>query len=245
MPKRPEDDAPTVSNEGGQESLQINGIDEDEAVEAGVKGLWAHRDIVQPRLKNRKGQWCDMRIKEPELTQALPRARRAAKRGEFYGRAPRYPHRMATDRRVFARKQGGKEYPGTLLVDVSGTMALTGTEIGHVLDSYPAAEVRDYSSCFVNNYGDLRTVAKDGMRLTNEQLDAGRCCNSCRSNGVDGPALRWLAQQPRPRFWISDGKVNGVNEMMTVNLLEECARLCAQNRIIRVSSVEEFIRRYC
>ena len=27
---------------------------------------------------------------------------------------------------------------------------------------------------------------------------------------IDGPALDWLARQPEPRFWLSDGQVTGI-----------------------------------
>jgi hypothetical protein len=83
------------------------------------------------------------------------------------------------------------------------------------------------------------------MRLTTEELDRGRCCSACRSNGIDGLALRWLATMPRPRFWICDGKVNGVDERMAQNLIDECIQLCSKHRIIRVGSVAEFLKKYC
>ena len=237
---------PKIGDPDNGMALEIEGNDEEEGIRDGVKGLWEIRDRRPAQLRDGTANWIStVHVMTPELTQDLPRAHRAAKRGEFYGRAPRYPHRMATDRRIFARKQGGNQYPGTVLVDVSGSMALSGVDIGEVLDRYPTAEIRDYSACFVNGFGHLRVVAKDGKRLTDRELDANRACSSCRSNGIDGPALRWLATQPRPRFWISDGMVNGQREMMTVNLLEECAQLCAQHRIIRVPSVAEFLRKYC
>lgn len=242
--KEEETEDPVIGDVDGPD-IEINDIDEKEAAAEGVKGLWELRDSRSSKLSTGTAPWCDVHLKETALTQTLPRAHRAAKRGEYYGRVPKYPHRMATDRKVFSRKQGGIKYPGTVLVDVSGSMALTGKDIGRVLDSYPTAEMRDYSACFAGNFGELRTVAKDGKRLTDKELNKGRACSSCRSNGIDGPALRWLATQPRPRFWISDGKVNGSNQRMTQNLLDECAKICAENRIIRVGSPDEFIKKYC
>lgn len=246
------DDAPWKPKKGSKSSskkeaelgeveveIKINGIDEGAAVRAGLVRL------DNPRIAYRSSPstpWCYMEERFPPLTEDIDRKPRAGRRGEVYGRVPRYPHRMVTDLRVFTRKAKGIKYPGTVLVDVSGSMSLTGDDIAEVAEGYPNAEMRDY--CANSSRGILRVIAKKGKRLSNEELDSRIGGN----NGIDGPALRWLATQPRPRFWISDGLVVGSQDTggwaLAQELLDECKEICARYRIIRVEDIPTFLKHY-
>ena len=59
-----------------------------------------------------------------------------------------------------------------------------------------------------------------------------------RGNIVDGPALRWLAQQPEPRIWISDGQVTGTHDRPSTDLVVDAIRICQQAGIRRAGTAE-------
>ena len=72
--------------------------------------------------------------------------------------------------------------------------------------------------------------------------DVLRMLTKLRGNIVDGPALRWLARQPGPRFWISDGVVTGEGDMQSVDLVVDVIRICGKAAITRVETVEGVCR---
>ena len=59
------------------------------------------------------------------------------------------------------------------------------------------------------------------------------------SNVVDQPALEWLARQPGPRIWISDGKVTGCNDRPSRRVKQACAEICRRSHIRRVDDAAE------
>lgn len=71
-------------------------------------------------------------------------------------------------------------------------------------------------------------------------------------NSIDGTALQWLAKQKAPRYWVSDGQVTGVErtlyadgtmgsrgDFVSKHLIEQCAKICLQAKILRVNSMQE------
>ena len=87
-----------------------------------------------------------------------------------------------------------------------------------------------------NSAGDLRIIAKNGMRVNDEYLEK----HSGGGNVVDGPALRWLAEMPERRIWVSDMKVFGAGPNSAgYNLLRECYDICTQNKIINLKNMNE------
>jgi hypothetical protein len=145
------------------------------------------------------------------------------------------------------------EKGGTILIDGSGSMGMDMSDIMELVKLAPAATVAVYSAghCELHNYrtsaspitdgancGHLAIVAKDG-RAYNIST-AGHDFRVGGGNGIDGLALKWLAKQEEPRFWISDGMVVGamydstghyLDYAFTTELFDECIATCKTNNI--------------
>jgi len=61
-------------------------------------------------------------------------------------------------------------------------------------------------------------------------------------NTIDKPALEWLAQQPLPRIWVSDGQVidsyKGLGHFC-IATWKDCEKVMIANQINRVEAPEE------
>jgi hypothetical protein len=152
-------------------------------------------------------------------------------RSSAEGSVMRYLSRWPVDGRVFRRRarRGG----GTLLVDTSGSMSLDVADLDRLLLSTPhGMRVAIYSGS--GDVGELRIVADGVRRAAVEHL-----ARFGSGNVVDLPALEWLARQPLPRLWVSDGGVTGIGDRGSLALKERCAALCRRARIRRVAKLDE------
>jgi hypothetical protein len=61
-------------------------------------------------------------------------------------------------------------------------------------------------------------------------------------NVVDEPALRWLARQRAPRYWVSDGGVSGVGDRSSAGVQRRCAEICRVAEIRRFPSAGVAVR---
>jgi hypothetical protein len=139
-------------------------------------------------------------------------------------------HRWSTDRAVFRRRTRSRG--GTVLIDTSGSMRLDATDVDKILEaSNGAALVAIYSGS--GSKGELRVVARRGRRADREHLSPFG-----RGNIVDLPALDWLSRQQRPRIWVSDGAVTGVEDHPTAALRRACKRTQYAGGIERVDSAK-------
>lgn len=82
--------------------------------------------------------------------------------------------------------------------------------------------------------GKVWVVAQGNKRVSEDHLEEVLQA-SPPQNVVDGPALRWLAKQPKPRFWISDGGVHGIVLQRSVFLSREVRGLLRRGHIEMVS----------
>lgn len=177
--------------------------------------------------------WGRMDIDEPLLTEEIPRRRlartwRALEQGVVF----RYPDRYLSDQAVFS-------YPrrvplGSLLIDVSGSMGGICHELMAIVDTIPSIVIATYSGS--SDRGTLRIVAKSGRRLSKPEISYK---TSGSGNIVDGPALQWLAAQPPPRIWVSDGAVTGVGDIPGGGNNLECDRICQRRDIHRIPSLSK------
>lgn len=120
------------------------------------------------------------------------------------------PDRLYLDGRVLGavtRRQG--LFGGTILIDASGSMDehCNMDAIRAALEILPASTIATYSGQGFR--GSLRILAHGGKRAV-----ADGEWNGC-DNLVDGPALQWLARQPGPRIWLSDGAATVVSGSAT------------------------------
>ena len=153
------------------------------------------------------------------------------------GTVMRYPGRLLTDplQRAFARK--ATSAGGIIVIDQSGSMDVTNTELEEMLGTAPEALIVGYSH-----------RPGDGGGTPNVWILAnhGSVASSPRTgnigNGVDGPVLRWAlgrASRGQPVVWVTDGQVTDSHDHPCHRLSVECASLVQRHRIQLVSSLSE------
>ena len=177
-----------------------------------------------------------MRVSQPPLPHACATASRGVSRGRrcaTEGTLMRDISRFAYDQKVFAaptrRRRGG----ASVLIDTSGSMRLDSDDLDTIIAGAPNATlVAIYSGG--KKEGELRVVVRDGRRIGVEGLEPYGLANV-----VDVPALEWLAKQPGPRIWISDGRVTGLGDEASSKVTNRCARICRRADIRRVGDACE------
>mgnify|MGYP001158135769 CR=1 FL=1 len=185
---------------------------------------------------NYKSVWGDMKIHNPELVVNLQGRIKGGRkyRPMDYGTIPRYMNRYCIDKQVFSQKQ--RVYGGTVLIDASGSMSFNGQDILDIMQQVPAVTIAMYNGSY--DKGDLRIIAKNGKRVDEEYLDI----HSGHGNVIDGMALRWLANQPPKRIWVSDMYVFGRHNDNGYGLLQDCKQIMLRNGIMRLADIDEVKR---
>lgn len=171
--------------------------------------------------------WGRMRYRELELTiPAPPEEPRVRDRLRVEGQVPRRFDRILLEGPGWrSRKRLPSTPPGSYLIDVSGSMGWSPQDLDWVLRRAPGATVAYYAAGYRS--GTLMVCARDGYRAEHFPSLGG-------ANVIDGPALLWLAEQPGPRIWVSDGEVTGVLDYPTDALIREAARITKTYAIRRV-----------
>ena len=178
--------------------------------------------------------WGDMVIERVPLPERLRRNDAKRTRAADKGSVPRYMHRLVSDQRVFGRKRREKQFQGTVLIDHSGSMSLSISEVDEILARWPAVTIASYSGDY---NGTLRILAEKGRRAAAGHLSAPGGGGNC----VDGPALDWLCKQRGPRIWISDGQVSGQGEDFRPWFRLDAARKVNRGRIKKIEDVRELL----
>jgi hypothetical protein len=193
------------------------------------------------RLEDQEGsnnEWGRLKLETPVLTERILKQRVASKKVSSQEGA--YIHdisRVFTDEKIFRRNT--KTLGGAVLIDVSGSMCLTPEQIVELVKAAPAVAVATYAGD-TNSTGVCRVIAHNGFSVKDYEMtpDGGR-------NVIDGPALHeWLAKQPMPRIWVSDGLVTGLNDNSAPNLTKDAAITIAKHSIVRVDGVAEAIEMF-
>jgi hypothetical protein len=169
----------------------------DEAVARELDGS-ASSPGSSPGLHGKGDIWGRLQILEPELPTYLPGRLRARIRTSDEGMYIREIHRVNIDGQIFGRKD--RRPGGTILMDMSGSMAWDLEDVWRILEQCPGAQIAGY--CGDGHEGWLTIFAKDGRICREYDLE-----RMAGGNDVDGPALRWLLKNEAPRVWISDGHV--------------------------------------
>jgi hypothetical protein len=187
------------------------------------------------RVGGAGSQWGELRgIEEPPRPIALGRRLTAVThRAVMEGVLLRAPHRLLTDGRVFAHR---RHLPGgSVLVDASASMALAADDIAGIIAAAAGAQVACYDGTS-EGWGMIRVLARGGRRVADTDVapPVGH-----GGNVIDGPALRWLATQPAPRIWVSDGCVTGLGDRSGRALREDAAQVCERAGIVRVRTAED------
>jgi hypothetical protein len=176
-------------------------------------------EIVHPKKMKYAGNYRGVRIQ--------PR-----KKPSQYGATFRYPHRVVSDKAVFSSPK--RDLLGTILVDKSGSMHISNEDILKVMQCSSGATIAVYAG--MGDKGTL-VIAAQNHRVIKD-------LNSLYIGGgnvVDQPALEWLAKQPRPRWWICDGGVTGIDDIFGAEISDACRAIKKKAGIIQVQRVSEFM----
>lgn len=186
----------------------------------------------------RAPRWGDLReVEQPPRVLRSPGrpVRRQAHAEE--GTVLRAPHRLLIDRRIWARPL--RLPGGAVLVDFSGSTGFTPEDVLELLDAAAGATIACYDGVRAG-WGAIRILAHGGRRVLDDFVARP---TGGGGNVIDGPALRdWLAPQPPPRVWLSDGHVTGVGDRPSPLLAAEALATCREFSIRRVGSVREAAR---
>jgi hypothetical protein len=193
-------------------------------------------DALDPHRGGRKVKWGEIQIEKLPMAASRPiPAAAGACRFHDHGSVLGAVHRFAADGRIFTQRT--RKVGGTVLIDASGSMGLSKDDLERIVKTAPLATVAAYAGRRRN--GVLMVVASKGRMVTG---DAIRVLTNLHGNVVDGPALQWLARQPEPRFWISDGLVTGMADRQSVDLVVDAMQICGKAAITRVEGVEGVCR---
>jgi hypothetical protein len=185
--------------------------------------------------------WTDMEIKEDDLTERLPAYLfKNKRRAVDEGLVPRNLYRTYIDQKIFSTS---KRVPGmSILFDCSGSMSWDRNVLMETIKIAPASTVATYASGSGND-GMLYIMARKGRRVSDELVKTGNKYLG-HGNGCDGPALRWLGTQLKPRIWVSDGQVVGTvngSQGMHPAHREEVAAICKTFGIVRVPHAKQAV----
>lgn len=195
-----------------------------------------------PDANRGSGEWGELETLPPLplSTTHKPKAQPQRKRlAQLQGNRLGSLRRLLTDGRAFRRDIRKPQKGGTILIDASGSMDLSGDDIRAILDRAPAATVAMYSGRNAG-FGTVSVIAKAGRMATDREIDRRRD-QVGGGNIIDGPALRWLATQAEPRTWICDGIVTGKGDSRRLNLTLEANRLAKAGRITRHANVTQYL----
>lgn len=154
------------------------------------------------------------------------------------GRHLRYPQRLLDDpdRRVFAGRR--RTCGGTVLIDQSGSMRLSETDLWRIISAAPGSTVIGYSHHSRSRHQPNIWILAERGRVT-DAIPRGN-----GGNGVDGPALDFAAARHRsgdPFIWVCDGYVTDDHDNFSTSLADHCARLVIRHRVHQVVDVDQAV----
>lgn len=188
-----------------------------------------------------RGRWGRLLgIGKPAASRAVRPRRAPGRRYSDTGVIPSAVHRLPTDGAVFTARRRSKG--GTVLCDASGSMHYSDADIERLLQEAPGSTVAFYAGRHDHrsNPGRIVIGAAGGRAAAVKDI---RAMLPGGDNIVDGPALRWLARQPAPRFWITDEAVGGISDFgVGGDCWRECREICAAANIRIVPTIDALRR---
>jgi hypothetical protein len=183
------------------------------------------------------GQWGRLLdVARLPLTRAVKPRRPIGRRFSDTGVIPSAVHRLPVDGSIFTTKRRAKG--GTILCDNSGSMHYHDSDIERILSDAPAATVAFYAGGRRGGkpVGRIVVAAERGRAAAVQEVEKAMPGGE---NFIDGPALRWLARQPAPRYWVSDEAVGGVSDFGKGGPCHsECVAICRAANITIVPRIE-------
>lgn len=143
-------------------------------------------------------------ILTPELTVNMipPSLRKKKRKPDFFGPVINPPRLLplSGDGMGFAIKKNVKESGASILIDCSGSMHVSARRVATMLTKMPTSTIMVYGPTGSTPYY-LIVVGKNGKML---EPDSDLWDLIGYDNIVDAEGLKWLSNQPEPRFWITD-----------------------------------------
>jgi hypothetical protein len=194
----------------------------------------------KPGQRSEAGTWAQLNVKEQNLTRHVPGGLGKKRVASNMGRNPRRVGRYFTDpqKRIFDRKIKGNG--GVVLIDYSGSMALSEKDVLNIMEAAPGCTV----ACYTTNSHDKDGAANLWVLGARGRMTAvipkGR-----GGNGVDHPALVWAVQQKQrrnaPIVWVTDGGVVGPGQGYKDQLAMQCIKTVLKSKILIRSDTDEAI----
>jgi hypothetical protein len=157
------------------------------------------------------------------------------------GKYPKYFSRMITDpeKRIFSRKT--RALGGVVVIDCSGSMSLSETDVRQLVTSSSGCTVICYSASGDARRdaqsGNVHLIAKNGRMVRHLPYFPG-------GNGVDVPALEYAQTMRRsgnPMIWISDERVTGIDDTSTPDLRRQAKAFVDKHNVLVVDEVKEAV----
>jgi hypothetical protein len=224
-------------SEGEGEKIHSNkGEPQDEGDKKGVP----HEGIT-PSDSSGVGRWAELIVSREPLPRYHTGSMGKKRVATNMGRRPRRIHRYMTDpaKRVFDKTVRGSG--GMVIIDASGSMSFTTSQIAEIIDNAQGATVAIYSDNMrENDAPNMWVVADKGRMVENvEYIDYGH------GNGVDYPAIVWGVQNRQykntPLVWVTDGGVCGAGDGFSDLLAMQCITYARKHKYIVVGDVEQAI----
>lgn len=207
------------------------------APEAPRMTLPVHADeyIPPPVEHTDRASWAKMAIETPPLPVIVSNVHGGKRtRSTDYGTVPRNLWRAGIDGKVFSSRRHRRQ--GTVLIDASGSMPLSASDIEQFTREAPAAVVAIYWGRFFEPTGTLRVVADNGRMGESSAFE-----RDDSANAIDGPALWWLSKQRGPRVWVSDGGITGSKDGgVTPEMQKEVDAVLRRSRIRTIEPLPDW-----
>jgi hypothetical protein len=190
-----------------------------------------------PEHTGKGSSYDDVRLMDTELDTAHLGKMAKRRIASNKGKAPRHVSRMATDphTRIFSRKI--RAHGGVVLIDQSGSMSLSASDVEAILSVAGGATVIGYSDCG-SHVANVWIHAKNGKRSTLAPMGGN-------GNGVDASALRYaISERSRtgePIVWVTDGYAYSKNGNMGKKETAELVSLITRHGVHMVDTPAEAV----
>jgi hypothetical protein len=185
--------------------------------------------------------WATMSIEKTPMPRRTKGGIGKKRRASNMGTNPRRISRLLTDpeRRVFDTTKKGTG--GVVLIDGSGSMSLSTSDIMRITEASAGCTVAIYSTFSGRTDGGrLFIVAEKGKMVDNvDDLNKGG------GNGCDGLAVRWAVKEAKkgaPIVWVCDGVVTDWRDDAHDTLTLECVNLVNKHGIRMAEDVEGAVK---
>jgi hypothetical protein len=197
----------------------------------------------KPTVPSTRGipTWAEMSIERTPMPRRTKGGIGKKRRASNMGTNPRRISRLLTDpeRRVFDSTKKGTG--GVVLIDGSGSMQLSTSDIMRITEASAGCTVAVYSTFSGRTDGGrLFVVAEKGKMVDNvDDLNKGG------GNGCDGLAVRWAVKEVKsgaPIVWVCDGIVTDWRDNAHDTLTLECVNLVNKHGIRMAPDVEGAVK---